>query len=220
MKIFINIIILIIIKSNNNTYFNYINQIFCLNNNNNSCKDDKNLNINNINQFLTNFNQNVIIKQNNYSIYITNISNENYNNSFYIKNNISYINFNNSLEKLKEFYNLSDLIIFNLDYENNNNKFKISKKFSYKIYNKKNGIKINLNILQKSNVIISSPINENFLKYIDIEKVNYLYKKGYDIFNINDEFYTSYCSKFTSPYKTDLILNDRYNEYYNKNIII
>ena len=38
---------------------------------------------------------------------------------------------------------------------------------------------------------------------------------GYNIFDINDPFYTDYCTPYTSPDGTDMLLSDRVQYIYN-----
>ena len=42
-----------------------------------------------------------------------------------------------------------------------------------------------------------------------------LLAQGYDIFNINDRFYTDICTPFTSSHDTDMSLSDRIKYIYN-----
>ena len=46
---------------------------------------------------------------------------------------------------------------------------------------------------------------------------NQIKDMGYDLFDINSGFYQDYCTPFTSPYRTDVLLSDRIYYYYNNN---
>ena len=60
---------------------------------------------------------------------------------------------------------------------------------------------------------ISIPANfEN--SGIDLNKLNKTLDSGYDIFNIDSEFFNDVCSTFSSENGTDIILKDRQKDYY------
>ena len=113
---------------------------------------------------------------------------------------------------LKNIYNIPEnqsLTIFKIDYFNE--KSSISQT-EYKIYNK--DILLNLSYCDNITIKITKPINLNLLN-VDISKFNEtLNNPDIDIFDINSNFFNDICFTFSTSNKTDIILNDRKNDYY------
>ena len=74
-----------------------------------------------------------------------------------------------------------------------------------------------LNLYLKINYFpTSNYLNNEWCKREDIQKMYEEFSaQGYDIFNINDKFYTDICTPFTSSHDTDMSLSDRINYIYN-----
>ena len=102
------------------------------------------------------------------------------------------------------------LIILKVEKETNNVKEKM---VQYEIYHPDSKKKINL---YKCNSIgLNIPIelsNENKNLYLDLQK------QGYDLLNIEDDFYQDICSNYKSQNDTDVLLSDRKNDFYNNNL--
>jgi len=82
----------------------------------------------------------------------------------------------------------------------------------YEIYHPITKEKLNLSLCQSDTIYLYIPADleeELIMLYEDLE--NY----GYDLFNINDPFYTDICAPYTSEDGTDVLLSDRRNDYYN-----
>ena len=84
----------------------------------------------------------------------------------------------------------------------------------YEVYNPYTKEKINLNICSDVKITIISPVN---LTSEETSLYNELIKQGYDIYDSNDSFYQDICTQFTSKNKTDVILIDRKNNFYDEN---
>ena len=130
---------------------------------------------------------------------------------------LSIIDFKECADLLRNQYGLNsndDLVI--LKYENYN---KVSngneKSIQYEVYLKNNNTKLDLSICDNLNMNIYIPIelSEETQKLIDSLK-----EQGYNIFDKNDKFYTDICTPYKSVDGTDVILADRVNEIYEKNM--
>jgi len=87
------------------------------------------------------------------------------------------------------------------------------KSIQYEVYHPTTKQKLDLSICDTSTISIYIPINlpdETKQKYIELDK------QGYDLFNPNDSFYNDLCTPFKSQDGTDVIINDRRNDYYLK----
>jgi hypothetical protein len=84
----------------------------------------------------------------------------------------------------------------------------------YEIYHPINKYLLNLSICDSEiiNLYIPTEISDKL-----IDQYNDLEKYGYDLFNINDRFYTDICTPYKSKNGTDVSLSDRKNDYYNNN---
>ena len=165
------------------------------------------------NQLIDNFDEyvkllyleNIYIETNEYKIEIYNSK---------IKNNeirnISKIDLGECEKKIREKYLMNendDLIILKMEIIREDNPVN---QIEYGIYNNKFE-KINLNICSDTHVKTIHKLNFAKINYKSMES---LAEKGYDIFNPNDKFYTSVCTKYTSINGTDVINRDRRNDYY------
>ena len=163
-------------------------------------------------------NEELILKNPDNSIFqLTNSLNEknkliNEINNYY---NLSIIDLGKCEELLKRENKIPDnidLIIFKYESYYNNSK---NKYVQYEIYNPINRSKIlDLSVCKDYNIDIYIPIKD-----LNISMDNYEDAKnqGYDILNPKDKFYNDVCTKYTSIYSTDLIVNDRRDIIYNKN---
>ena len=88
------------------------------------------------------------------------------------------------------------------------------KNVQYEIYNPINKTKLDLSMCQSSSFslymsITLSDKTQNL--YIDLSQ------SGYDLFNINDSFYTDICTPYKSENGTDVLLSDRIKDFYSVN---
>ena len=81
----------------------------------------------------------------------------------------------------------------------------------YKIFYKSQ--KLNLTLCENVSLDITTPINfEN--AGIDMDKLNKTLDSGYDIFNLNSEFFNDICSTFSTENGTDVPIEDRKKDFY------
>ena len=82
----------------------------------------------------------------------------------------------------------------------------------YEVYEPYNKTKLNLSICNKIDINIYIPVTLS-------EKTKNLYNElkdlGYDLFDINSEFYQDICTPYKSSNSSDVLLSDRVNYYYN-----
>ena len=118
--------------------------------------------------------------------------------------NISIINLGECEYKLKDYYNIDEkepLLIYKIDiYEEGI----LSPKVEYEIYNSKTKEQLNLTVCNdiKINILIPALINKE-------EEYKY---------NSSSEYYNDICYTFTTENGTDIILDDRKNEYIKNNM--
>ena len=92
-----------------------------------------------------------------------------------------------------------------------------STQVEYQVFNPNNIEKINLSLCENTKIDIYSPIKMDYEVFI---LAKYLKEQGYDIFDSLDNFYNDIFSTFNSYDNTNVILNDRRKEFYNKNITL
>ena len=120
--------------------------------------------------------------------------------------NVSTIDLGDCEEKLKKAYGIDEslpLIIFKIDYFSPDSLIPI---IGYEIYHPITKEKLDLSHCKDILIKLNIPVN------IDESK---LYK-----YDPNSEFYTDNCFSYTSENGTDLILNDRKQEYSNNNLAL
>ena len=128
--------------------------------------------------------------------------------------NLSMIDLNECEALLKQTKGIDQntpLII--LKYEKLSNSAS-DKNVQYEIYDPINKTKLDLSICQSSSFslymsITLSDKTQNL--YIDLSQ------SGYDLFNINDSFYTDICTPYQSENGTDVLLSDRIKDFYSVN---
>ena len=193
------------------TPFNYFNKR-CKFNNDYKSKD---IMIDEIRNFITSDNMNLllsnlteknwelIIEEKHIKFHIT--STENQKNKIY--ENISSISLGECENELKNFYNIDEndfLLIFKIEYYIPEFLVPI---IEYEVYNSKTKERLDLINCKKNNKVnISIPVKideENIFKY-----------------NPNSPYYTDKCFSYTTDNNTDITLNDRKNEYNEKNLAI
>ena len=88
------------------------------------------------------------------------------------------------------------------------------KNVQYEIYHPISKQILNLSICQNTTIDLYIPVT---LSEKTKDLYNDLQESGYDLFNINDSFYTDICTPYKSENGTDVLLSDRKNDYYNAN---
>ena len=118
--------------------------------------------------------------------------------------NISTIKLGECETKLKKFYHFNNnetLIILKVDYFEQGLLIPI---IEYEVYEYKSRQKLDLNICRNEKINISIPVTideDNLFKY-----------------NSSSEYYNDFCFPYTTENNTDIILNDRKNEFKEKNL--
>ena len=140
------------------------------------------------------------IKEDNSLFQITTSDNQK-NNTY---KNISSINLGDCEKILKEKYDIKDnetLIILKIDYNKTGLLIPI---IGYEIYHPRNKSKLDLSYCEKSSINYSIPVSideDNLFKY-----------------NPNSEYYNDECSTYTTENGTDILLNDRKEEFSDNNL--
>ena len=144
----------------------------------------------------------------------------------YIEDNITYINgIKYNFPVTKQYYVPQYLlgIIMNIKRDN-------TSQVEYKLYNPKNpSIELDLSLCHeveddKTNIVtinierdlhlnVYNKFNEVYTFYSN-NKEKYLDKYIYDIFNRKSDFFIDPCTPFTSKYESDVLIVDRYKDYY------
>ena len=177
--------------------------------NNNNSKDNVIINIRNelvngnldsiISDIIIKEKKDLVIKENNIVYQITSSNNENN-----TKNNISTIKLGECEEKLRQENNINDditLIILKIEIYEEGLLIPI---IEYEVYNSETKEKLDLKICKDIKIQINIPVS------ID---ENNLFK-----YNSSHEYYNDICYTYTTNNKTDIILNDRRNEYKSNNM--
>ena len=144
--------------------------------------------------------EDLMLKENN-SLFVISTSENQKKMKYY---NTSTIILGDCENKLREYYNMSDndpLFIFKIEYYEEGLLIPI---IQYEIYSLNNRGNLNMDICkdQKIDILIPVSINEDKLF----------------IYNSSHEFYNDICFPYTSEKGTDIILQDRRNEYLNNNL--
>ena len=126
--------------------------------------------------------------------------------------NLPIIDLGECEDLLRQEYNIAEedsLII--VKKENSANKSS-EKNIEYEIFEPYNKTKLNMSICSQVeiNMYVKLELSEEMRSFA--EEMEAL---GYNIFDINDRFYTDYCAKFTTKDKTDMLLQDRIDYIYN-----
>ena len=75
-------------------------------------------------------------------------------------------------------------------------------------------MKLNLTLCSSISIDIYIPVEtseETMKLYKDLKS------KGFNLFDKNDKFYTDICTPYKSKNETDILLSDRYNDFYKPN---
>ena len=126
------------------------------------------------------------------------------NNTQDLYNNVSSINLGDCEKKLKQYYNITEnnsLLILKIDYIIPDLFIPI---LEYQVFHHETKKPLDLNICQDTPISLSYPILKNITED--------------DFFkhNPDEEYYNDICFPYTTDNKTDIILNDRKNDYNSK----
>ena len=186
-------------KINNNGINNETNKDEIINN----IRDDiKNGTLNSlISNIIENGKKDIIIKDDDNILYqITSTENQNNNNN----DNISTIILGKCEKRLKEQYDIDEnkaLLIFKIDYFQPGSKIPI---IGYEIFHPNTKKKLDLKYCEDIFINYNIPVNineSNLFKY-----------------DPNNEYYTDECFPSTSESGTDILINDRHNEFNDNNL--
>ena len=122
--------------------------------------------------------------------------------------NLSIIDLADCEKELLEQNHLDYLLILKIDTKIDEDTALI---LNYEVYNPLTNEKLNLSICNNMKIYTYSnyyPSDES------ITKIKQLSEYGYDLYNINDDFYQDICTQFTSDNGTDILLSDRKNDYF------
>ena len=109
----------------------------------------------------------------------------------------------NNIDKNSSLLMLKYEKLSNISYERN---------LQFEIYDPINKTRLDLSVCNNISIDINVPVilSDKFLGlYNDVKE------SGYDIFDINSEFYQDICTQFKSTDGADIFLSDRVNYYYN-----
>ena len=105
-----------------------------------------------------------------------------------------------------------ELIVYNIDIKNEDLSFTY---VQYEIYNPKNlEDPMSLDACEDVSIIVNVPVR---LDENNQTLYNRLSKSGYNLFDLEDDFYNDICSTYTTNYGTDLTLSDRKKVIYDTN---
>ena len=131
------------------------------------------------------------------------------------KNSIVYLG--DCEYKLKLYYNLSndtELFILGIDSPNKDSSASTNT-YNYGVYLSDGTLLEHNNACKESKIVVSSPIiNPELVK---LDEASYFYEMGYDIFDVNSDFYSDVCSP-VSINGNDIILKDRKKSFYPSNV--
>ena len=157
---------------------------------------------------LSNGNNNFVFQLTTLNIEINNLNSN-------IRNNLSIIDLGNCANLLKSQNGLeSDIDLIILKFENENSGLNAKEKsIQYEVYIPNSTTKLDLSICLNKNIkidiYIPVKLSEQTQKLYDSLK-----KQGYNLFDKNDKFYKDICTPYTSEDGTDVLLADRYNDFF------
>ena len=129
-------------------------------------------------------------------------------------NQVSKIDLGFCEDILKEHYHINpndSLIIIKFEKMTN---ISTERTLQYEVYEPYNKTKLDLTLCDNTSISIYIPlILSEELK----DLYNQLKDQGYNLFDINGQFYQDICTPFTTPNGTDILLDDRITYYYHNN---
>ena len=125
------------------------------------------------------------------------------------QNNGYFIDFLNCKEKLKEFYNYKELILFLIEKNIDNEKW-LNNEINYALFNE-NKEQLNLSICKDENITIHYKIKNDSL--LNLSKITHFDELGVNVFNLEDRFFNDICFPYAEN-GADIILRDRLDYFY------
>ena len=122
--------------------------------------------------------------------------------------NMSIIDLGDCGKKLLDENHLDYLLILKIDTKLDENTAVI---LNYEVYNPLNNEKLNLSICNDMKIYT---YNNYYPSEESLSKVQQLSQFGYDLYDINNDFYQDICTSFTSENGTDILLSDRKSDFY------
>ena len=127
---------------------------------------------------------------------------------------LSKIDLGECEDELRYNYSLHEnisIIILSLEKDTN---ISSERDVQFEVYESLNKTRLDLSVCENIPIDIYIPL-------VLSEELNNLYNElkdlGYNLFDINDEFYQDICTPYKSQNDTDVLLGDRINYYYNNN---
>ena len=133
--------------------------------------------------------------------------------NYAMENNYSYTDLNDCKNKIssKNYINIYDIIIAQIEYNLTQN---YSNFIFYETFylNENNYIEeLDLSICSSNYINIYHPISQY---NIDLNKLNYVYKKGYNPFDMKNILYNDFCESFYDERNRDVLLIDRQIDFF------
>ena len=132
-----------------------------------------------------------------------------------IYDNLSTIDFGECGKKLKQKYNIDYFLVIKIDIINITEDGTKLTDVEYELYHPITKEKLNLSICENESIYIYLPY---YASDEEKSKLENSINQGYDILNSENSFYTDICTPFTTENNKDIILSDRRNNYYDKNM--
>ena len=130
---------------------------------------------------------------------------------------LSMIDLNDCLTTLATRFSITDPIII-LKYESKSDLY-YHKNIQFEIYNPDSfRIRLDLSVCKNNNIKLYFKFDLDDLDEETLKLYYDLKKNGYDLLNQNDPFYQDICTTYTSKDNTDVLLTDRRNYYFIKEI--
>ena len=168
-----------------------------------------------INEFLILKEDDIIIEgKDNFFFEITTTESEKENN---LTNKMSKIDLGECENLLRGHYQVNNnTSLIMIKYEKITN-ISTERSIQYEVYESINITRLNLSICNNVTIDIYTPVllSEGLLKvYNDVKSM------GFNLFDINNDFYQDICIPYTSPNNTDVLLTDRINYYYHNDELV
>ena len=126
--------------------------------------------------------------------------------------NLSIIDLGECETKLKNEYNINETLSLIYIKQENSLAKPFDKNIQYEVFHPINFTKLNLSICSENTINI-------YVKFDFSHETKKLYEelksKGFDMFNINDQFYHDVCIPYNYDNDVDILLSDRINYIYN-----
>ena len=161
------------------------------------------------------FKKDIMITGTNITYQITSSENQKHSDQYV---NISIIDLGECEKIIKKNISYEDdptpLLILKIDVKKKESK---TTSVEYEVYNPYNKEIIDLSICENTTIGIFAPVNLNNQETSLYDDLN---AQGYDLFDVNNSFFTDPCTPYTSSNGTDVSLLDRKDYYYNEEMVL